>query len=302
MIIVGVILLVVSVVLLFYIHLLKKQLVIIRKELEATRGEDYNRQLKIALIDDDIEKMTSEINKNLDYQKMLKLEADKSKRQLKQSVSDIAHDLRTPLTVVKGNLFLLSKEENLSERGRESLRVSMEKTDALKEMVDDFFELSVLESDSSAAELKRIDITAFIAQFVIDNESVIRQQGLTPKLIISEKSVFIMADEKLLTRICNNLLNNIIKYAKDEFAVKLLDKDDDGDYTAKLVFSNRISSEKELDIDRMFDRTYKGDKARPSGGAGLGLYIVRLLADKQGAKVFAKIIEDRLYIMVEFNK
>ena len=52
----------------------------------------------------------------------------------------------------------------------------------------------------------------------------------------------------------------------------------------------------------MFDRTYKGDKARPSGGAGLGLYIVRLLADKQGAKVFAKIIEDRLYIMVEFNK
>ena len=229
MIIVGVILLVVSVVLLFYIHLLKKQLVIIRKELEATRGEDYNRQLKIALIDDDIEKMTSEINKNLDYQKMLKLEADKSKRQLKQSVSDIAHDLRTPLTVVKGNLFLLSKEENLSERGRESLRVSMEKTDALKEMVDDFFELSVLESDSSAAELKRIDITAFIAQFVIDNESVIRQQGLTPKLIIPEKSVFIMADEKLLTRICNNLLNNIIKYAKDEFAVKLLDKDDDGD-------------------------------------------------------------------------
>lgn len=196
----------------------------------------------------------------------------------------------------------MSKEENLSERGRESLRVSMEKTDALKEMVDDFFELSVLESDSSAAELKRIDITAFIAQFVIDNESVIRQQGLTPKLIIPEKSVFIMADEKLLTRICNNLLNNIIKYAKDEFAVKLLDKDDDGDYTAKLVFSNRISSEEELDIDRMFDRTYKGDKARPSGGAGLGLYIVRLLADKQGAKVFAKIIEDRLYIMVEFNK
>ena len=300
LIIISIVLSIICVVLFCIIILYKKQADTMSKELKKTRDESYNRQLMITLFDGDMERLAAEVNNNLDYQKMLKLEADRSRRQLKQSVSDIAHDLRTPLTVVKGNLFMLSKEKGLSEHGRESLRISMEKTDALKEMVDDFFELSVLESDSSAAKLEQIDVTSFITQYVIDNETVIRQQRLTPKLILPEKSVFIMADEMLLTRMCNNLLNNIIKYAKDEFTVEL--NDDNEDSAVRLMFSNGISKDKELDVDRLFDRAYKGDKERPTGGAGLGLYIVKILADKQGAKVSAKMLEGRLCIMVEFNK
>lgn len=301
MLIVCIVLSVVCFILIFYICILKKQADIIGKELKATRQDDYNRQLKITLIDNDLEKMTSEINNNLDYQKMLKLEADKSRRQLKQSVSDIAHDLRTPLTVVKGNLFMLSKEQGLSEHGRESLRISMEKTDALKEMVDDFFELSVLESDLSSAELKKIDATTFIAQFVIDNETVIRQHGLTPKLILPEKSVFVRADEMLITRMFNNLLNNVLKYAKEGFVLKLLENSHEND-TVRISFSNKIDRENDFDAEKLFERTYRGNLARPSGGAGLGLYIVKLLAEKQGAAVSANIEEDNLEINIDFKK
>lgn len=301
MILICIILLCICFALVVYVYMIKRQVINIRRELEATRKSGYNRQLKIALFDDDMEQMTATINENLDYQKELKLENEQSKQQLKQSVSDIAHDLRTPLTVIKGNLQMLEQEENLSPRGKEFVRVSVEKTDALREMVDDFFELSVLESDASAVSLKRIDATVFLTQFIIDNEAVIRQRELTPKLLIPEKSIFIEADEKLLSRMCNNLLNNILKYAKDEFLLELkCDSIDNG--KTVITFANDISHENEIDIDKIFNRTYRGDIARPSGGAGLGLYIVKLLADKQDADVSAYIKDDRLYISVSFAK
>ena len=322
MVAICIVLVIVCVLLIVYIYSLKKQVSNIGRELKITRQKEYNRQLKIALFDDDIEKMAVEINNNLDYQKQMKLEAEKSRRQLKQSVSDIAHDLRTPLTVVKGNLFILEKEEHLSSRGKESLRISIEKTDALKNMVDDFFELSVFESDSSLTVLEKVDATAYITQFVIDNEAVIRQHGLSPRLKLPEKSVFIKADKMLLTRMCNNLLNNVFKYAKDEFTLELgsyigkwdfeaetlsdtyLEKDklakERDVEIAEIIFSNKVLSDKDFDVNMLFDRTYRGDKARPSGGAGLGLYIVKLLAHKQGAKVSATMNGDSLSIKMEF--
>ena len=159
----------------------------------------------------------------------------------------------------------------------------------------------MLESDAEAVELKQIDATAFLMQFVIDNEAVIRQKGLTPKISLPEKSVFIKADEMLLKRMCNNLLNNVLKYAKDEFEVSLSDVTGKGERVC-IVFSNNVPEGSTFDVTQLFDRTYRGDRARPSGGAGLGLYIVKLLAEKQGVQVKAKINDDTLVISMFFEK
>ena len=120
--------------------MLKKELRNIRDELPLTRHKGYNRQLTISLFDKDLSETTAEMNRNLDYQKRLKLESEKAELSLKRSVSDIAHDLRTPLTVIKGNLQLMEQEEALSDRGLEYLRVCTEKADAMKVMADDFFD------------------------------------------------------------------------------------------------------------------------------------------------------------------
>ena len=142
--------------LLIRILLIKKNIREVRAELKKTKKEDYNRQIRVTLIDKDVEKLASEINRNLDYQKNLKLVTEQSRRQLEQSISDIAHDLRTPLTVVKGNLQML-ENENLSPKGREYLEISRKKSETLKSMVDEFFEMSVLESDSKPVELCKLD-------------------------------------------------------------------------------------------------------------------------------------------------
>ena len=126
-------------ILLAWIYIIKKNIRQVRDELKKTEDEDYNRQLKVSLIDGDVEALASEINHNLEYQRSLKLETERSRRQLEQSISDIAHDLRTPLTVVKGNLQMLEKEQ-LTDKGRDYLDISRRKADTLKGMVDEFFE------------------------------------------------------------------------------------------------------------------------------------------------------------------
>ena len=146
---------------------IKKNIRNITEELKKTRDKDYNRQIRVALNDKDIEQLAKELNRNLDHQKDLKLKEESAKKQLEQSVSDIAHDLRTPLTVIKGNLQMLS-EEKLSDEGRQYLDISSRKAETLKGMVDEFFELSLLESDPRPAALKQVDIVSFMAQFIID--------------------------------------------------------------------------------------------------------------------------------------
>ena len=128
--IIIVILIVLLIFLFIWIILIKKNIRDLKRELLNTRKEDYNRQMKITLVDGDIEALASEINKNLDYQKNLKLETENSRRQLEQSISDIAHDLRTPLTVIKGNLQMLGREE-LTPEGRDYLDISRRKAESL---------------------------------------------------------------------------------------------------------------------------------------------------------------------------
>ncbi|MBQ8904649.1 MAG: HAMP domain-containing histidine kinase [Oscillospiraceae bacterium] len=280
-----------------YIFRLKAGMRDIKNELILTRDKEYNRQLTVDLMDDNLSEMTAEMNRNLDYQKKLKEKSEAAELSLKQSVSDIAHDLRTPLTVISGNLQMLKKECELSPAAMEYIRASEDRCRALKVMADDFFELSVLESDYSAATLEKVSFTNELMQFIVDNEAVIRANNLEPEVVFPKKTVFIMADRVLLSRMLGNLLNNVIKYAKDSFSLVLSENKEE----CIVTFSNQIDGERVIDTTQLFERTYRADKARSGSGAGLGLYIVKLLAEKQNAKVFAKVENNILSIGVNFR-
>lgn len=290
-----VVLFVIVLLLLFYIRLLKQQLKRLRNDLRQTRQIDNNQQMTISLMDSDLNNLTTEINSNLDYQKNLKLESERKETLMRQSISDIAHDLRTPLTVVKGNLQLL-KQEELSQRARSYIGICIDKTNVLKGMVDDFFELSVLESEQILPNMKRMDLTNYVMQFLLNHETIIVEKDLTPNLHIPEKSLFVMADEMMLERMFSNLLNNILKYAKESFDIELVEESNH----VKLTFSNGIEADNGIDVNHLFERTYRADKARQESGAGLGLYIVKLLATKQQIHVSAFMEENRLCFQMTF--
>lgn len=293
------VLLLICMVLLIYICRMKKSLKSIKKELLSTMDKSYNRQISVDFLDKDLVGMTVQLNKNLDYQKQLKLETEKAEKSIRQSVSDIAHDLRTPLTVMKGNLQMLRMEEGLSEKGLQYVNACSSKADEMREMADDFFQLSLLESDLEAVERKRVDVTERLLQFLAANEGTIRTQGMEPEVAFPQKSVFVLADERLLDRMFGNLLNNVLRHAKGEiFRICLEEKETAGECV--IEFSNVVEAPETLQVEALFNRTYRGDKARSGNGAGLGLYIVKLLAEKQKGHVEAGLKENRLEIRVIF--
>ncbi|MGN0650482.1 MAG: sensor histidine kinase [Oscillospiraceae bacterium] len=280
------------------LHLLalKHEMRQIKRELLKTRSKSYNRQLTIALFDRDLNDMAAEINRNLAYQKQLKLQAEQAEKKLKQSVSDIAHDLRTPLTVIKGNLRLIETGEQLSENGARQLGLCCRKTDEMKQIADDFFELSLLESDSAPVKLQPVNITNKIVQLLVDNEAVINAQGLTPEVKLPEHTVLVRADQQLLQRMLENLLNNALKYARGSFTAAVTEP---AENRCRISFSNETNGILP-DTERIFERTYRAEKSGKSS-AGLGLYIVKLLAQKQNASVGAATEGNTLSLWIEFD-
>lgn len=313
---------------------LKKQIRAMRQQLEDTKEFSYNKQIQVTLIDKELEALATEINKNIDYQKELKLEYEAGERQLKQSISDIAHDLRTPLTVIKGNLQLLEQsffayensnseddinknnidknnEDMSNTNGNQIVKnikpyealggyidICKEKADVLKQMIDDFFEMSVLESDIDEVPLQNINATNLLMQFIIDHEALIREKELTPEIRLPEKTIMLKGDASFIGRMLSNLLNNILKYGRKSFEIGLTEETG----SVIIYFSNEISKGTNIEADRLFERTYRADRSRSEGSAGLGLYIVKILAKKQGGDATAEIDDRRLVVKLSFMK
>ena len=285
-------------ILICYLTTLKRQIRNITNELKTNRQESYNKQIRVQLFDWDLTELAKECNYNLDYQTDCKRQSQRQEQITKQSVSDIAHDLRTTLTVIKGNLQLLRQENTLGEKELEYLQICETKADELKSLADDFFELALLESDTAAAKLTPVNITSLLLNTILEYESLIRKHNLTPSLALPEKTLLVQGNTQMLERIFGNLLGNIFKYACDSFSVTL--KEEPQYCIAE--FANPIMDIHTIDVSQLFHRTYMGDSARNKPGTGLGLYIVKLLAEKQGAAVSAEIKENQLVIQLKIKK
>lgn len=297
--VISMILLLLCAVLLLYIFFIKREMKSFRRELLLTREKTYNRQLRVSLFDRDLTELAVEMNRNLDYQKQLKLQAEQTEGRLKQSVSDIAHDLRTPLTVIKGNLQMMDRDGAMGETEKGYLSICQDKTETLKNMVDEFFELSVLESESIPVVLSDVDVTRLLEQFIVDHEAVIRAHHLVPDIQFPEKSVIVSVNEQMFLRMLSNLLNNVIKYAAESFRLSMEVMEVHEKAVCRIAFSNRLQPGANPDVEHLFERTYRGNRARQGSGAGLGLYIVKLLADRQEIEVFAKKEMDELTVGME---
>ena len=108
--------------------------------------------------------------------------------------------------------------------------------------MDEFFELSVLESDSRSVELCKLDIISFLSEFILENETLIRNHELTPEITFPEKTVFVQANKELLSRIFSNLMGNILKYAKDSFELSVQDINSSDKKSCRIRIGNKVEN------------------------------------------------------------
>lgn len=264
-------------------------------QLQLLVSGDSEKMLDISFVDSELERLAGLFNRYNDKQRMIVAGAMKDEEYLKDSVASISHDLRTPLTVILGHLQLLEKTEVTDDQA-ERLEIIHSKAVRMKELVDTFYEYSLVTSSATRSEPERINIHNMIIDFISENAPLMDKKNITPAIELPEHSVYINSDKKAVERILQNLMSNAIRYSKGDLSISLKTTDD-----RSVIFgiSNSIPADSTLDPERMFDRFYTGDSSRSSGGTGLGLAVVKELTERLGGSVSAEIAGTLLSITVK---
>ena len=292
-----VILLIIIIMFLFAVlYNVKRQIKDMLMQIKQININKSNNNISISLINKDIIELAAEINRNIDYQNELRRGVVNQERELKDSIANISHDLRTPLTSIIGYIQLLMKSE-LNDNQEKNLKIVQKKSYELKNLVNDFFELSLLESDETLPCFIRINICNLISDIVIENVEILEKANLSLEFNIPNDPLFIYADEIMIRRIMQNLISNAVKYSNKDLIIILEQKD-----KIQINVRNSINNTKDINIEKLFDRFYMGDKSRSKTGTGLGLAIVKLLTEKMNGTISAKVLNDYLEIIIEFEE
>ena len=241
-----------------------------RQICEITKQISENKKLRISLSDKQIEKLAGIINEKNDLEQKTKVRIIQEKEQLKHSIADISHDLRTPLTSIQGYLTLLKDCEDKEEQ-EHYFSVIQAKTNYLTELLQIFYDLSLIESDDYILEIEEIDVNRIVTDCLIDKYNELKE--LTPTIKIENAPVWIIGNAVACKRIIDNLVTNAIRYSDDDIEIVM---DADGIFTVK----NTTSELKNIDVNILFQKFYTVDTSRSNGNTGLGLYIVKELLNK----------------------
>lgn len=261
---------------------LKKQLRKIEKQVY------FKERINISLNDKDIEKLAETINNNMRENKQIEIDIMKREERLKQNISDIAHDLRTPLSSIMGYITLL---DNCTEKEKkEYINIIQRKSEELNLLINNFYEVSLLDNSSLKIDITSIDIVQVIMDIVISNYALIKNNKIEINNRVPEKQIKIYGEEITCKRIIQNLVSNSIKYSTGYISIELDELENEVVFTIK----NSVLDLKESDIEHIFERFYTVDKSRNRSGSGLGLYIVKLLLNKIGGEVKSIALEDSI--------
>ena len=241
-----------------------------RQICEITKQISENRKLRISLSNKHIEKLAGIINEKNDLERRAKLQILQEKEQLKQSIANISHDLRTPLTSIQGYLVLLKSCENKEEQ-EHYFSIIQAKADYLTELLQIFYDLSLIDSEDYILEVEKLDINRIVTDCLIDKYSELKK--LTPTVKTENAPVWITGNTVACKRIIENLITNAIRYSNDYVEIVI---DANGIFTVK----NTTSELNNIDINMLFQKFYTVDASRSNGNTGLGLYIVKELLNK----------------------
>lgn len=281
------------IVFIFYFVGLKLQLRSLRRQLEFRTGAPIKKPLALEMQDGDLMALTTALNQIFRQDEEFRRTQSMNENEFKELITNISHDLRTPLTVLKGYLQLLERCE-IDDRGKNYLSICFRHTDELERRVRQFFEYSYWMNQEQEVQLKVLNITNLIVDTMTDFIPVFEEKGLTMRLD-QDKICKGLADEELLQRVMQNLLKNCLQYSAGEVVVSITQdtdvqmlppQDDTPKDRIRICVQNPIARDSELDPSKIFQRFYVGKKER-NQSTGLGLSIVKLLVEKMEGEVFA---------------
>ena len=268
------------------VFLIKKTIREIEKSFTYIIESDTNNIVTISSLDKDIKNLTINLNKNLMELRKQKLEYKNGNQELKKIITNISHDLRTPLTVINGYIDLLQKENKNVEQER-YIKIIKEKIYELQELTEQLFEFSKTVDVDLEVKKEECCLNDILEESLANYYNQYKEKNIIPKISISNKKINKMVNRIAIIRIFENILSNVLKYSNGNFEVIL---NDDGIIT----FSNKANSLDAITVQKIFDRYFTVENAKES--TGIGLAIAKQLIEQNRGKITAEYVNGYLII------
>lgn len=270
------------------IWLLRRSSKEIAEALSDCLKTDTNSVITVSSRDKQVRKLVTELNKEL---KLLREEHHRfvqGDMELKNAVTNISHDLRTPLTAICGYLDMLKSEDKSPEAER-YLEIIGGRAEAMKQLTEELFRYSVILSSDSKEKQEQVIVNDVLEESIAGYYSILIEKSISPEIDITDSKVIRILDRSALARVFSNLVNNTVKYSDGDLTVRL-------SANGTITFSNHASKLTSVQVDKLFDRFYTVEAARNS--TGLGLSIARTLIEQMGGTISASLENGVLSIVI----
>lgn len=277
--------------LLIKVYLMKKTADEIREGFEKKVNTDTNTLIDISGSDPVMANLANSINRELRTLRAERNRFQQGDRELKTAVTNVSHDLRTPLTAVYGYIDLLGREE-LSKEGKYYLMQIKNRADAMKFLTEELLKYSMITAEEEV-KIEPVNLRNVLEETVASFYGSFVQNGIEPVIKITDKPVIRQLDKNQTIRIFSNIVSNALKYSDGDFSVSLKEN-------GEIVFSNNAQHLDGVTAEKLFNRFYTVENARNS--TGLGLSIAKHLTERMGGSIKSDYRDNRLYIIVTFKE
>ena len=263
-------------------------------ELKKLNSEGKIEKLRLSLPNKNIENLIVEINTLIDDKRKMENIYKEKDMELREAIANMSHDLRTPLTSIMGYVYLLNDDKLDKEERKEYLKIIEKRSLVLNDLITSFYGLSRIQADQYEIKFEPVNLELVLGEIIAAFYETLDYKFGEPEINIEEGLGPVLGDKQALNRIFTNLIENIIKHGEGEVKISLKKKNK---YIV-MEFSNKAEELESKDVNRIFEKFFTKDRMRTGQNTGLGLAIVKLLVEKQGQKIEAKKVGNRLVINI----
>lgn len=263
-------------------------------ELKKLNSEGKIEKLRLSLPNKNIENLIVEINTLIDDKRKMENIYKEKDIELREAIANMSHDLRTPLTSIMGYVYLLNDDKLDKEERKEYLKIIEKRSLVLNDLITNFYGLSRIQADQYEIKLEPVNLELVLGEIIAAFYETLDYKFGEPEINIEEGLGPVLGDKQALNRIFTNLIENIIKHGEGKVKISLKKKNK---YIV-MEFSNKAEELESKDVNRIFEKFFTKDRMRTGQNTGLGLAIVKLLVEKQGQKIEAKKVGNRLVINI----
>lgn len=269
--------------------ILNKTIKEIENKLPFLLNNNTNQLITISSNNKNLKKLVNNLNKDLKYLRKLKLEYINGNQNLVNVITNMTHDIRTPLTAIRGYLDLI-ETNNLNKKQKEYIKYINAKVNDLTILTEELFDYSKISNNSLDKE--NVCLNDELENIIASFYDLFKEKGINPSITITNKKIIRYINKLSFNRIIDNIIMNALKYSDEYINIKL---DDNGIIT----FKNKTTILDRTSVAKIFDRFFTVENANKS--SGIGLSIARKLVELNNGKITAKLNNNELVITIFFN-